>query len=271
MKTKPGDSLSYFMPGTSGNGVVLVHGLTGAPSEMKLVARQFLRRGYSVYAPLLAGHGKDAAALRRTNWRDWLDSLSEAIADFAPEVDRLHAAGICVGGQLSLLAADRQPDTVRAVGLYSPCFNYDGWAISRGQAFLASQISWLSRVPFIGRLEFDEMPSLGIKDERARRLIAEASAEGVLERFPASGLIQMYRLGLEMRKRLPSIRTPTLILHSEEDDVASPVHARYIQAHIGGPSELRFITDSYHMIHVDRQYRDVANHTANFFETCHAA
>lgn len=271
MKTKAGDSLSYFMPGSSGNGVVLVHGLTGAPSEMRLIARHLWRRGYSIYAPLLAGHGKDAATLRRTNWRDWLDSLHEAIADFAPEVDGLHAAGICVGGQLALMASDGHPNTVRAVGLYSPCFNYDGWAIPRFKAFISRQTSWVSKVPFIGLLEFDETPSLGIKDERARRLVAGASAEGILERFPASSLVEMHRLGQEMRRRLPFIRTPTLIVHSREDDLASPDHAQYIHTHIGGPSELHFIDDSYHMIHVDRQYRDVADQTANFFETCHAA
>lgn len=271
MQTKAGDSLSYFMPGTSGNGVVLVHGLTGAPSEMRLVARQFQRRGYSVYAPLLAGHGKDAATLRRTNWRDWLDSLGEAIASFAPEVQRLYAAGICVGGQLALMASGERPNSVRAVGLYSPCFNYDGWAIPRLNAFISRQASWVSKVPFVGLLEFGEPPSLGIKDERARRLVAGAAAEGILERFPASSLGEMHRLGREMRRRLPFIRTPTLIVHSREDDLASPDHAQYIHAHLGGPSELRLIDDSYHMIHVDRQYRDVADQTANFFETCHAA
>ncbi len=271
MKTKAGDFLSYFLPGRGGNGVVLVHGLTGAPSEMRLVARQLWRRGYSVYAPLLAGHGKDAATLRRTNWRNWLDSLHEAIAAFAPEVDRLYAAGICVGGQLALMASDERPAVVRAVGLYSPCFNYDGWAIPRLKVFISRQISWVSKVPFVGLLEFDETPSRGIKDERARRLVAGASAEGILERFPASSLMEMHRLGQEMRRRLPFIRTPTLIVHSREDDLASPDHARYIHAHIGGPSELRLIDDSYHMIHVDRQYRDVAALTASFFETSHAA
>lgn len=271
MKTKAGDSLSYFMPGNNGNGVVLVHGLTGAPSEMRLVARQLQRRGYSVYAPLLAGHGKDAATLRRTGWRDWLDSLGEAIASFTPEVQSLYAAGICVGGQLALMASDEQPNSVRAVGLYSPCFNYDGWAISRFGAFISRQASWVSKVPFVGLLDFGEPPSLGIKDERARRLVTGVAAEGILERFPASSLGEMHRMGREMRRRLPSIRTPTLIVHSREDDLASTDHAQYIHAHLGGPSELHLIDDSYHMIHVDRQYRDVADQTANFFETCHAA
>jgi carboxylesterase len=72
------DGLSFFLEGTNGQGVVLVHGLTGAPAEMKLVARLLHRRGFSVYAPLLAGHGKDVRSLRRSTWQDWLDSVEEA-------------------------------------------------------------------------------------------------------------------------------------------------------------------------------------------------
>jgi carboxylesterase len=65
--------------------------------------------------------------------------------------------------------------------------------------------------------------------------------------------------------------TPTLILHSREDDLSSPAHASYISHHIGAPNELRWIDDSYHMIHLDRQHRQVADLTADYFGTSHAS
>lgn len=45
------DGLSFFEEGTNGKAIMLVHGMSGAPAEMRLVARQFSRRGYSVFAP----------------------------------------------------------------------------------------------------------------------------------------------------------------------------------------------------------------------------
>jgi carboxylesterase len=62
-----------------------------------------------------------------------------------------------------------------------------------------------------------------------------------------------------------------LILHSREDDLSGPSHALYIASHIGGRRELRWLDDSYHMIHLDRQHRRVADMTAEFFEAEYAA
>ncbi|AYG60907.1 alpha/beta hydrolase [Rhizobium jaguaris] len=265
------DGLSFFWEGSNGKGVLLIHGLTGAPAEMKLVARNLHRKGYSVYAPLLAGHGVDARTLRRSRWEDWLESVERASDFLAARTQQVFAAGICVGGKLSMLAAERRPETIRAVAIYSPCFHYDGWDVPFYYPLLSSQIGWLCRIPLIDRLNFRETASLGIKDERLRRLVEAMGGEGVLEKFPGRGLVEMHRLGKTLRNRLPQMRTPTLILHAEDDDLSHPRHARYISDHIGAPHELRWIKDSYHMIHVDRQHRQVANFTADFFEASHAA
>ncbi|RCS21651.1 alpha/beta fold hydrolase [Phyllobacterium salinisoli] len=264
------DPLSFFMPGTNGQAILLVHGLTGAPAEMRLVARQLNRRGYTIYAPLLAGHGKDVAALRTTSWRHWLESVDRAASDLASHASVVFAAGICVGGALGLLSAHQNPGTIKAAALYSPCFQYDGWNVPFYYPLLSRQIGWLSRVPFLDRLSFAETSTMGIKDERMRRMMAAMSSEGVLERFPGKGLVEMYRLGIALKKRLPEISTPTLILHSREDDLSDPRHAEYIRSHIGGRRQLHWIDDSYHMIHVDRQRLQVADITADFFEEAHA-
>jgi carboxylesterase len=262
---------SFFLEGVNGKAVLLVHGLTGAPAEMRLVARQLHRKGFSVYAPLLAGHGKDAVTLRRSKWQDWLDSVRDAADFLSSRADAVFAAGICVGGKLSMLAADACPGSIRAVAIYSPCFRYDGWDVPFYYPLLSANLRWLARVPFLDRLNFRETSSLGIKDERLRRLIAGMATDGVMEAFPGKGIVEMYRLGKALKERLPKISTPTLILHALEDDLSSTAHAKYISTHIGGPHRLQWIEDSYHMIHLDRQHRRVADLTADFFEASHVA
>ncbi|WP_288427516.1 alpha/beta fold hydrolase [uncultured Agrobacterium sp.] len=265
------ETSTFFEEGTNGRGVLLIHGLTGAPAEMRLVARQLHKRGYSVLAPLLAGHGVDASVLRRSRWQDWLESVHIARAAFSRRVDTVYAAGICVGGKLAMMAAADTPDKIKATAIYSPCFHYDGWEVPLHYSLLSSNVGWLSRFPLLGRLNFHENPSLGIKDERMRRLIAGLGAEGILESFPAKALFEMHALGRKLKSRLPSMRTPTLIIHSREDDLSGPSHARYIADHIGGQNRLHWLDDSYHMIHVDRQHRVVADLTAQFFEAENAA
>jgi carboxylesterase len=157
------------------------------------------------------------------------------------------------------------------VAIYSPCFRYDGWDVPFYYPLLSSQNGWLSLIPFLDRISFSETTSLGIKDQRMRRKIEAMQADGVLDKFPGRGLVEMYKLGKALKRRLPEIHTPTLILHAEEDDLSAAKHASYISDHIGGLRKLRWIKDSYHMIHVDRQYRQVAQLTAQFFEEDHAS
>jgi carboxylesterase len=265
------DPLELFAEGTNGKAVLLIHGMTGAPVEMRLVARQLNRRGYTVYAPLLAGHGKDIEELRRTSWQDCLASVQSAAERLAAHTTELFAAGICAGGKLALLTAHRKPGLMRAVAIYSPCFLYDGWAVPFYLSILGRLIGPLSLLPFLDRLSISELPTLGIKDDRLRELVKAMSAEGVFEKVPTQSFREMHRLSGALKKQLPLMRTPTLILHAPEDDLSSPRHARYVSRRIGAPNELRWIDDSYHMIHIDRQYHQVAGCTADFFEANYAA
>ncbi len=253
------------MPGTNGKAVVLVHGLTGAPGEMKLVAKQLNRAGYTIYAPLLAGHGVDKATLLATRWQDWLESVVRAAEKVRTEADAVFTAGICVGGKLGMLAAQQKPDIIRATAIYSPLFHYDGWNVPFYYPILSRHIGWLRYVPFLDRLNFAETDAIGIKDERLRKLMASLSAEGVMDDFPGRSLVEMHRLGSALKKQLPYLSAPTLILHAKEDDLSSPRNAELMDKHLGAPHRLEWIEDSYHMIHVDKQHKHVAALTADFF------
>jgi carboxylesterase len=45
---------SFYREGTNGKGVLLVHGLTGAPAEMKFLCKRLIKRLYAgVSWPLL--------------------------------------------------------------------------------------------------------------------------------------------------------------------------------------------------------------------------
>ena len=52
-------------------GVLLIHGLTGTPNEMRLLARGLHQAGFTVYGMQLAGHCGDENDLLQTRWQDW--------------------------------------------------------------------------------------------------------------------------------------------------------------------------------------------------------
>ena len=120
----------FFLPGGR-SGVLLIHGLTGTPAEMRFVGKGLHRAGFTVHGMQLAGHCGDTADLLKTGWRDWYRSVGEAADELRGKVDHMFVAGLSMGALLALkLAADR-PNDVDGLGLYGTTFVYDGWAIPR--------------------------------------------------------------------------------------------------------------------------------------------
>jgi carboxylesterase len=260
-----GAAEEFYFQGTNGKGVLLIHGLTGAPVEMRFVGKTLNRMGYTVYAPRLAGHGVDIDTLIKTTHRDWIDGLGEPLNRLKAECDEVSTAGICVGGALGLMLAHSEPGRVARSVVYAPALQYDGWNQPWWQRYINPVIRLGYYFPALYHLTFEEKAPFGIKDERMRRFLMEgASMKGVLPCFPIIALYENMLLNDALRKALPAMTTPTLLIHSREDDVSNPRNAERIKALHGGPVELVYLQNSYHMVHVDQERELVARLTGEF-------
>ena len=264
------DEHSFYFEGSSDKGVLLIHGLTRFPVEMRFVGKALNRLGFTVYAPRLAGHCVDVETLEATTHKDWLDSLRKPLYALKNEVRHVYTAGICVGGALGLMLAHQERHIVEKAVIYSPTLHYDGWNQSlwhRMGAHLIDPLKWMKRWH---HLHFEERAPYGIKDERMRRFLVEgANLKGILPVFPVIALYNNFCLNRELKAALPQMTVPTLLLHAREDDIAHPRNAEKIKRLHGGPCELVYLEDSYHMIHVDSERDRVAEMTADFFGLPH--
>jgi len=257
---------SFELDGDGRKGVLLIHGLTGAPSEMRPVARRLHRAGFAVSAPQIAGHGENESALLKTTWRDWLDSIRVAYERLARGVDEVYVAGVCAGGALGLALCAEVPE-ISGAAVYSMTFEYDGWNMPRF-AVAAPMIQLVANLPLVRRLSWAETYPYGLKDLRLRELASRAPdtlIEGSIDRLPLGALYEMYRLARHVERVGAEIRTPTLIVHAREDDMAHLRNAHRLQGALAGPTRLEVLEDSYHMVHVDKERSRVGDMTAAFF------
>jgi carboxylesterase len=259
--------LGFALKGSLAKAVLLIHGMTGAPGEMKFLAKRLHRRGFSVAAPLLAGHGLDEAHLLGTTWQDWLGSVRDAYRRLRQDHDEVFVAGICVGGALGLALAAEDP-SVAGAAVYSMTYRYDGWNMKRWYSAVVPYAQPFAGLPLIRRLSFVEPYPFGLKDERLRDGMAATQGTvipGALDRIPLGAMAEMHWLSDHLDAVGPLIHQPTLILHARDDDMSHPRNAQRLQRSLGGPVVLRLLDDCYHMIHVDRQRDLVGNLTADFF------
>lgn len=82
--------------------------------------------------------------------------------------------------------------------------------------------------------------------------------------MPANALHEMNELIGFVKPRLGEIKTPTLIMHSREDDAATLRNPAFLQKSLGGMVETVVLDDSYHVILIDRQRQIVADRTVQF-------
>ena len=262
---------SYFLNGNR-NGVLLIHGLTGTPNEMRIIAKGLNQAGFTVYAMQLAGHCGDEADLCRTTWQDWYQSVQQA-ADFLKQhVDHLFVAGLSMGALLSLKLAADYPQLVKGVGVYGVTFTYDGWSMPFWAKQLFFLLTFLKKLHLFQKTSFIEKPPYGLKDERIRATVAasmfsgDSTAAGLAGNpFPA--LAEMQWLAKKVRQQLPQVIAPCLIMHSGHDDIANiNTNARLVEENVSGPTRFVVLDDSYHLITIDRQRREVINESVQFFQ-----
>ena len=262
----------FVLPGfgpAARTGVLLVHGLTGTPAEMRVLGKGLQRQGFTVYAVQLAGHCASMEDMVATRWQDWLATVESGLARLSQHVDQVVVCGLSMGAVLSLAVASQCPDKVAGVCALSTTFRHDGWSMPRYTRL--SFLLPLFRRLGIGRQSvFMEAPPYGIKDEALRTRIIQQmrsgnSAAAGLPGNPWWSVIEMQRLSAHVRSRLKDLRVPCLVIHAKEDDISDVSNARDIQrGAIHAQVELVLLDNCYHMITIDRERRTVIAHINHF-------
>ena len=98
----------FSLKGDNGCIVILIHGLTGTPNEMKFLAGFLHEKGYSVICPRLASHGESIKILKNMKWQDFYESVREVVikGEVADSTGPIFTAGLSMGALLALLLAD---------------------------------------------------------------------------------------------------------------------------------------------------------------------
>ncbi len=270
-----GTEHEYLLEGhgpLASTGVLLIHGLTGTPNEMRLLAKGLHRAGFTVLAVQLAGHCGTQDDLIATGWKDWVASARRGAERLMQHTGRpVIACGLSMGALLSLALAIERPQQVAGVVALSTTFRYDGWSIP-GYTRLAFLLP-LFRALGIGRRKvFMEAPPYGIKDEALRERVvsqmhAGDSAAAGLPGNPWWSVIELRALSAYVRRNLGAVRAPCLVMHARHDDIAAAGNAQDIVRGVRhAPVELVLLDDSYHMITIDRDRRTVLARTVAFAE-----
>ncbi|AJK49121.1 alpha/beta hydrolase [Burkholderia plantarii] len=245
-----------------GHAVLLLHGLSSSPLELRYLARYLHEEGFTVCAPVLDGYSAGSAEQPMERW------IEGAVREFdalAARYERVSVCGLSIGGALALRLIQERP-RAQALALLSLTLTYNGWAIPWYRFIL--DLAYYT--PLRHRYRYREAEPFGLRNEALRAKIARAMERDAFSEVGPSeislpALHQANRLARLARQGLGRIENDTLVIHAIDDETSSPRNPNFIIERIGA-SFLRtiWLDDSYHMITSDNEREIVARETALF-------
>jgi carboxylesterase len=245
-----------------GHAVLMLHGLSSSPLELRYLARFLNDEGFTTCVPVLNGY---TAGSQEQAMEQWLDAATREYDALAARYERVSICGLSIGAALSLSLVHRRPQA-QAVALLSLTLAYDGWAIPWYRFLL----NWAYYSPLRSRYRYRESAPYGLRNDALRAKIARAmERDDFSEVGPSTislpALHEASRLAASVRSQVRAIRNDCLIIHAIDDETSSPRNPRFVSSSIGS-TFLRtiWLDDSYHMITSDNEREIVARETALF-------
>lgn len=237
----------FVLEGTRDDAVLLLHGWTGSPAHFRPLGSFLNDAGFTVSAPLLAGHGTKIEDIVTTGWRDWMESAVGAALELTSAGKRLHLVGLSMGGVISLLMAP-VVDAKSIVTINAP------------------QVVWDRR----SRLSLFFRGS-----ERIRPGEPVAPAPDEVREFqqqyhgtPIGTIAELEDLMKAARRNLGRVQCPALVIQSRADETVKPISGEIIYEGLGSPDKrLMWLETSRHVALLDDERAVVAAEVLEHLET----
>lgn len=241
-----------FLLNGNRTGVLLTHGFTGTPKEMRWMGEYLNREhGYTCLGVRLAGHATRPKDMVRSRWTDWTASVEDGYNLLRGLTERVILAGLSMGGVLSLLMSTR----LEVAGVVAMSAPYQLPA-----EFPAWQIKLMSYFKSYIR-KSRETPDAGWFDK-------EAFKEHISYPLnPIRSAAELEILLARMRSALPKINVPVLLIHSRDDAYVRAENLEKIFASLTVADKTKLlVTGSGHVLTRDAAREQVFAAAAEFLQ-----
>jgi carboxylesterase len=246
------DTSEFFFPG-EGASALLIHGLTGTPYEMRWLGERLAAAGIRVRGVRLAGHAGAPEDLGATGYDNWYESVVQGFEELRQYGDPNIVVGLSMGAVLAARLAADQPEAVAGIAMLAPAF-----FLERSIAITLAVVSRLGSLA--DRLYVFDSSGSDIHDSGARRIHPASHLT------PLSAPIGLMELNRIVRRRLPRITQPALVVHARNDHTC-PMdrNLNYVMKHLGSAQKRAVILEeSFHVITVDSEKERVAEEVSGF-------
>ncbi|WP_313992578.1 alpha/beta fold hydrolase [uncultured Selenomonas sp.] len=227
-----------FLLAGGAHGVLLIHGFTGLPAELRLMGEHLHAQGFTVLAIRLAGHGTTVEDLSRMAHEDWMDSVRDGYAILSGICTRISVVGHSMGAVFAMLLS-AEAETARVVSLCAPVMI----APEQGIEHLPTRAASVDRYVPKARRTLHNVPQ---------------GANNTYRRMPLISIHEMMDVIAVLRREIGRVTVPILIAHGARDHTADPRSADYLYEHVGSTQREKYILpDAGHLLPLEAGIREL--------------
>ena len=233
-------------------GVLLLHGFTSSLDTVNGLVPHLEGQGVPFRIPVLRGHGSVPEALLGVTWRDWFEDARQSLLDLAAQTDRAVLIGLSMGGLVALHLAAEHPDRVAGVATVAACLEFRSPLVHLLPLLRRLRTWWPARPDYAD-------PALAARDTN-------------YPRFPLETFASLYAYREVVRRALPRVRAPILVIQSTADPVVRPACATAILQGVSSPHrEERWFQFSRHEMMRDVEREQVFSALLDFVQRIRAS
>jgi len=242
-----------FKNGSKDAAALLIHGFTATPDCLRPLANHLHSLGFTVAAPLLAGHGTTREHLAKTTWKDWYNSCQKVYLELLDQYNHVTIAGLSLGGVLALKLAQDYPQGVTALACLATPIFLNRWITTLLPVVVNSPLHYFYK--------YQKKADADVKDPNARKNYWS------IQDMPLESIYSLTKLQHIVRQDLAKIITPSLLMHSRYDSTAPYESLNYISKHLSSKvTETVTLENSFHLITIDYE-KDIVNEKVGDFFT----
>ncbi len=244
--------------------VLLFHGLTGSPFEMKKYGDFLFKSGYDVFCYSFPGHGDRISEIETVTWQDWCDFAQSKYNSLRKNYNQFFVSGLCLGAAMAVYLGEHNKDLTGIVALSTTLF-LDGFCIPWTISLLPFALSTIIRFYYT----FPEDDCFGVKNERTRKSLAKITAKANIgmDNYPLNCVDGLLKLSKNVRKNLKNVTCPILCIHSKYDNLSSTKGAKVVLDGVSSSIKKYIeLNDSYHMVLYDNEKELVMNTVKEFLD-----
>jgi len=221
-------------------GVLLLHGFTGTPFEVRRLGEHLRQQGFSVLAPRLPGHGTRPEDLQPLAPADWRWAANEALEQLERRCARVAVGGLSLGALLALDLAARKPSRVRAAVLLASPYRLSGRL-----GFLLSMYRFTPLI--LVKPYFPKRDNPGELQDPVWR-----KRNPSYDRMPMRAALRLVPFMLQAPGLAERVRCPTLVVHGEKDNVVLSSGSRRLARRLrAAPVRELYLEHSGHLLTLD--------------------